>query len=1283
MEPKPVLTTDTVRPPSRACTCGNKIAGADTHSACASCLGLQHAQDALASPVTCEHCARLSTKTRKRRLSRQVSLSAVDPMMGVAIPPPPELTDCARGNSSPMDASWGDQLDAAAPLSDHEEPYEAAPPEQHDAAGAESDSEDESISLGSEEDEEDCGPFIFPAAAKPTGLTGTRSGSPNPTATVDLHDVCRRAAAKLGVEWPETPTETPVSRYEGKRLPKAKSPGRQLLPVFPECLEEATRSWSNPLTAKNPTFGNSALDWAGMEENGFAHIPPVEPLLASHLHPTQKPSMTSASPALPSKSDGFQSTLTDKGYRAVASSVKALNASSLLLAYQAEIQEQMSASPTSDLWDELCVVTDLCLRLHRSAVQAAGRAMALMVTQERARWLNLSSLSQKEKTHLLDVPVDPKGLFGPAVATMQKRCEEKKREGEALQLCLPRKALPLSAAPRQTFAQAVARPAFRIPRRQPQPQSDDRGHGKPTELKAPGTPRKRDVPPETLSTGRRSGLGQTPALTLPHNVLFCSTFKPSKRRAEDALALPAHSQLKRRKTGPAESSVEPQLRSVNAHKSTSTHQCKYVLLLNKMCSIKTVPCACLSSMHNARTRGQENTKRGTERYEPAQLHMRLRGGTPPAPLQPRCLGTSSARPVHAHSALLAHFPKPPHLGPLSANARAWRDCGASSWVMKTVTRGYRLQFAFTPPRFNGILHSQAHGERARILQAEIAALMNKNAIQPVPPAQSADGFYSRYFLVPKRDGGLRPILDLRALNKYLRQYTFRMLTHAALMRFVRQGDWFISIDLKDAYFHIPIYPPHRKYLRFAFQGKTYEYVVLPFGLSLSPRVFVKCTEAAIAPLRERGMRLATYIDDWLLAAQSPRDLSAHAELLTSHLIALGFTINWDKSVLIPAQTITFIGLSLDSKEFRARLSADRLRAFRACLALFRRGACLRFRQCLRLLGLMASALIVVPLGRLYMRPFQRWVASLNLSPARHAHRRVHITVTCAVTLHPWRSAHFLTRGVTMGTIQTRKIVTTDASLTGWGATHEGMTVNGSWSSHMQSVHINCLELLAVSLALKHFLPRLRGEHVLVRTDNTTVVAYINKQGGLRSRRLHTLAHRLIVWSSSHLLSLRAIHVPGIMNRAADLLSRGNPRYREWKLHSDVVAQIWTIYGRAEIDLFASAENAQCPKFYSLTDQGLPLGLDALAHEWPKALLYAFPPLELIPPTLARVRGGHHSLILIAPRWPGKPWLAEIFQLMDREPWPLPLRRDLLSQARGEIFHPHPGHMALWAWPVRG
>ena len=302
----------------------------------------------------------------------------------------------------------------------------------------------------------------------PEGARGDDSGSP--TIGTSLHDVCRRAAAKLEIPWPNAPPEKTGSRYEGKRLPRVKSAERQLLPLFPECVEEATRTWSQPFSSKSPIQGGAALECVDMEERGLFKLPLVEPLVAQHLHPGQKALSTSSAPSFPSKTDGFQSSMTDKAYKSVALGVRALNASSMLMAYQAELQDEMSGSGVMDrkLWDEMCVVTDLCLRLHRCTVQASGRAMGTMVAQERARWLNLSSLSHREKVQLLDVAVDPKGLFGPAMTTMQRRCEEKKREGEALQTCMPRKTQPPPApTSRPSFAQAAARPppTYRIARR--------------------------------------------------------------------------------------------------------------------------------------------------------------------------------------------------------------------------------------------------------------------------------------------------------------------------------------------------------------------------------------------------------------------------------------------------------------------------------------------------------------------------------------------------------------------------------------------------------------------------------------------------------------------------------------------------------------------------------------------------------------------------------------------------------------------------------------------------
>src|SRR4029434_5281945 len=105
----------------------------------------------------------------------------------------------------------------------------------------------------------------------------------------------------------------------------------------------------------------------------------------------------------------------------------------------------------------------------------------------------------------------------------------------------------------------------------------------------------------------------------------------------------------------------------------------------------------------------------------------------------------------------------------------WRACAVSSWVLKTIARGYVLQFARSPPPFSRVIQSVVQREQSHFLREEILSLLRKKAIGRVPPKKGNAGFYSRYFLVPKRDGNYRPILDLRVLNKTLMLLRFRML----------------------------------------------------------------------------------------------------------------------------------------------------------------------------------------------------------------------------------------------------------------------------------------------------------------------------------------------------------------------------------------------------------------------------------------------------------------------------------------------------------------------------
>ncbi|KAL0151550.1 hypothetical protein M9458_053132 [Cirrhinus mrigala] len=370
--------------------------------------------------------------------------------------------------------------------------------------------------------------------------------------------------------------------------------------------------------------------------------------------------------------------------------------------------------------------------------------------------------------------------------------------------------------------------------------------------------------------------------------------------------------------------------------------------------------------------------------------------------------------------------------------------------------------------------SAAEGKSALVLEEEIASLLRKRAIRVVPPEDSHQGFYSRYFVIPKRGGGLRPILDLRILNKHLRKYKFKMPTFKTPSHFIHEKDWFTLVDLEDVNFHIGIYPAHRKFLRFAYQGTAYEFMTVPFWLSLAPRTFCRCIEAALSLLRTAGLRVSAYLDNLLLCSPSRQQAETDTKMLVSHLERLGFKINETKSCLVPTQEIVYLGLRLNSDQYQAFLSEERIRSIRSCLSLFQKGRKVPFRLCLRLLGLMASTVSVIPLGLLRMREFQNWTAALHLCPKRHLNRKVMVSALCMRTLRYWKNCSFLESGTPLGAVSMRKVVTTDASLSARdGAKRTALRISSVNPDHTNSEkgkrvwplsHTDCPKLAGESVA---------------------------------------------------------------------------------------------------------------------------------------------------------------------------------------------------------------------------
>ncbi len=126
------------------------------------------------------------------------------------------------------------------------------------------------------------------------------------------------------------------------------------------------------------------------------------------------------------------------------------------------------------------------------------------------------------------------------------------------------------------------------------------------------------------------------------------------------------------------------------------------------------------------------------------------------------------------------------------------------------------------------------------------------------------------------------------------------------------------------------------------------------------------------------------------------------------------------------------------------------------------------------------------------------------------------------------------------------------------------------------------------------------------------------------------------------------------------------------MHPESVRMIWTRYGRAEVDLFATSENAHCP-----------LEGDALTSHWPAARLYAFPPIKILLLVLCKIREKGALVILNAPNWPIQPCFLDLTELLVAPPWSIPVRKDLLSQVSGSVWHSNPELWSLHVWLLRG
>ena len=270
----------------------------------------------------------------------------------------------------------------------------------------------------------------------------------------------------------------------------------------------------------------------------------------------------------------------------------------------------------------------------------------------------------------------------------------------------------------------------------------------------------------------------------------------------------------------------------------------------------------------------------------------------------------------------------------------------------------------------------------------------------------------------------------------------------------------------------------------------------------------------------------------------------------------------------------------------------------------------------------------------------------------------------------------LTVGVPFRKPQHEHVMYTDASNWGWGAHIGDNATQGVWNHKQNRKHINVKELLAVIFGLKYFEPIVQNTSVLIATDNTTVVAYINKEGGTVSRNLCFITMKLYRWAQRNNVTISARHIPGSLNILADKLSRSYGFSQlEWALNESVTHAIWQLWGTPQIDLFATWLNKRLSTYVSPIPDSQAFAVDAFSINWKGLYLYAFPPFAILTRVLYKFRHEGQAMILIAPRSPQYSWYPEMLDLLADYPRKLPNWHDLLTQQGARLNNAH----ALYAW----
>jgi len=575
----------------------------------------------------------------------------------------------------------------------------------------------------------------------------------------------------------------------------------------------------------------------------------------------------------------------------------------------------------------------------------------------------------------------------------------------------------------------------------------------------------------------------------------------------------------------------------------------------------------------------------------------------------------------------------------------WINIGASAWVVDTIGDGVLIDWESPPTPYRSHQYP-LDATDAAFMTAEIdRGLAEGYFLEITDPAELDELVCMSSAFVVHSGHKPRVVFEYKHPNSFQAVSSCKYETLQDLAQVLRPGDALLQWDVKDAYHHLKLRLDDRRYLAFRTLGRIFVPVSMPFGLRVAPLTWTKVIRPVVQHLRGLGCRMIAYVDDFGGAPPAePGEPATAAQAAAAYTMIeslfqrLGLRLHPTKGVRHGPTAIPLLGHVVDTVQAEFRLPEDRVdKLVVMAVALSRSASANRrwvnFPALRRFCGTAVSTTLSVPAARYRLRSF--FTAMQCRHPrsgdARLGHQALR-DLLWWVALQRWAATG---RAIWPGAAS--MLLDTDASNLGWGAVlNQAAEARGFHAADRNGLHINCLELGAITLALRSFQALIpAGTVIRLRTDSMVALGVL-EAGSSRSPVLMSQYRELYELCAVLQVELRVEHIPSVLNEWADRLSRENDS-TDWTLGVAAFRRLEARYGPHSVDLFATELTTRCPRFFSRRHCPGALGVNALRHPWVNENAWANPPFHLVGAVVYHTVATGATVTLVAPVWPAQPW----------------------------------------------